>query len=60
MSIRVKHFGAEGLTFSISELYNQIGNTVLNPLADQFDINNLEFRTGTRYVTNSLPVGAFL
>ena len=55
-SITVRHFGVEGLSFSLSDLYTQIGNTIVNPLASSFDVNNLEFRTGTRYATNSLPV----
>lgn len=55
-TVKLKHLGIDGLSFSISDLYNQIGNTILNPLANQYDINNLEFRVGTRYATNSLPV----
>ncbi len=56
VSIKLKHIGVDGLSFSISELYNQVGNTIVNPLANQFDINNLEIQTNTRYATNSLPV----
>ncbi len=56
VSITVKHFGVDGLSFNISDLYNQIGNTIVNPLSSTFDVNNLEFQTGTRYATNSLPV----
>ncbi|HLX62008.1 MAG TPA: hypothetical protein VKX17_12070 [Planctomycetota bacterium] len=57
ISIRIKRFGIDGLSFNIADAYNQTGNTIVNPLADQFDINSLEFRLGTRYATNSLPVG---
>jgi len=56
VSINIKHFGIEGLSFGISDLYTQIGNTIVNPLASTFDTNNLEFKTGSRYAMNSLPV----
>ena len=56
VSINIKHFGMEGLSFGISDLYTQVGNTIVNPLASTFDTNNLEFQTGARYATNSLPV----
>lgn len=55
-NLRVQHFGVEGLTFNLSELYTQVGNTIISPLADEFDVNNLEIRIGTRYATNALPV----
>ena len=56
LTLRLNHFGVEGLSFNLSEAYNQYGNTVLSPLADQFDLNNLEIRTGQRYSTNAVPV----
>lgn len=56
LALRLNHFGAEGLSFNLGEAYNQFGNTVLSPLADQFDLNSLEIRTGQRYSTNAVPV----
>lgn len=55
-NLRVQHFGVEGLSFNLSELYTQVGNTIISPLADTIDVSNLEFRTGSRYATNALPV----
>ena len=56
IGIKLAHFGIDGLTFNIGNVYNQTGNTIINPLADRFDISNLEFVTGTRFSTDSLPI----
>ncbi len=55
-SVQLNPLGLSALTLTFEDLFDNYGNTVQNNLASQFDIKNLQFRTGIAYATNSLPV----
>ena len=54
--LRIKHFFIEDLSFSLGDVYTQVGDTVLNPLAEQIDVQSIEIVTGERYESNSAPL----